>query len=46
MHEVTLLINIVVALVVAFIGDSEQIEATERLLAKSDSAHDGVEWET
>ena len=31
---------------VGFIGDSEQIEATERLLAKSDSENDGVEWET
>ncbi len=31
---------------VGFIGDSDQIESTERLLAKSDSENDGVEWET
>jgi len=46
MHEITLLVNIVVALVVAFVGDSEQIAAVGRLLSESEASDTGVEWET
>lgn len=31
---------------VGFIGDNEQIEATERLIARSSTDDEGVEWET